>query len=117
MLKPNLNRLFKTRGINKPYSYLLNNGFTRNEALRLSNENLKTLHLNHVEKLCFLLNCTPNDLLQYIPAKSQKENSSNVLSALIRTETPDPLKLSHDVPAEKIESFSQELKLLVDKFK
>lgn len=36
---------------------------------------------------------------------------------LCRTETPDPLKLSRDVPAEKIESFSEELKLLVDKFK
>lgn len=117
MLKPNLSRIFITRGIKKPYAFLHNNGFTRNEALRLSSEKIKTLHLRHIERLCFLLNCTPNDLLEYIPDNPQQKSQSNILSSLIRSDSPDPLKLSLDVPADKIESFTNELKTLVDKFK
>ena len=75
MLTFNFSRIFKARGIDKPFSYLVKVGYSDNFATRIVNNRIKRLDLADLEKLCELLQCTPNDLLEWIP-----ESKDNILN-------------------------------------
>lgn len=49
--------------INK--QWLLNNGFTKNALYKLVNN--ETVTTETICKLCFLLNCKPSQILEYMP--------------------------------------------------
>ena len=86
MLKYNFQRIFKARGIDRPYTYFVKNGFSPNTATRLTKERPRSLPLDLVEQLCKLWQCTPNDLLEWAPdANDAAAADNNSLSALIRT--------------------------------
>jgi DNA-binding Xre family transcriptional regulator len=70
MLYYNLQRIFTLRGIDRPFSYLVQNGFAVTTATRIINGNVGGLNLLFVDKLCVLLKCTPNDLLGWKPSKN-----------------------------------------------
>jgi DNA-binding Xre family transcriptional regulator len=72
MLTLNLKPIFKARGIEKPYSYLVSAGFPSYTAHNLLNAKTVTFRLSHIDKLCTLLNCTPNDLLVWTPNRNEK---------------------------------------------
>ena len=69
MLKFNFQRILKARGIEKPYSYLVQEGFSRNIAVRMNTGKMKTMDLQGLEKLCERFECTPNDLLEWVPER------------------------------------------------
>ncbi len=85
MLSINLSPLFKARGIQKPYTFLVKAGFTPFTASNILNNNSRVFRLNHIEKLCSILVCEPNDLLLFTPDKGRQYAPNNPL-----------LKLSHD---------------------
>lgn len=60
MLTFNFNRIFKDRGIDKPFSYLVKAGYSDNFATHIVNNRNRRLDLADVEKLCELLQCTPS---------------------------------------------------------
>ena len=64
MLTYNFTRLFKARGIDKPFSYLVKAGYSPNFATGVVNNQVLRLNLTDIEKLCVLFQCTPNDLFQ-----------------------------------------------------
>lgn len=68
MLHLNLQAVFKARQIQKPFTFLLNAGFTSSTASRLLSGAGGTLNLKHLTTLCELLYCTPNELLEYKPS-------------------------------------------------
>jgi len=72
MLSLNLQPIFMARGIDKPFSYLVSKGFPANTAHNLLNAKTVSFRLSHVDKLCSLLNCTPNDLLVWTPNANEK---------------------------------------------
>jgi DNA-binding Xre family transcriptional regulator len=67
MLTFHLSPIFKARGIEKPYSFLVKSGFTSHTASTILNNETKSLRLDHVELLCKALFCEPNDLLLWTP--------------------------------------------------
>ena len=67
MLQLNLKRIFKARAIETPYKFLVANGFVPFTAHKYKNGKVEHMRLDHIEKLCILLNCTPNDLFEWIP--------------------------------------------------
>jgi DNA-binding Xre family transcriptional regulator len=84
MLKINIQRILAGRAIDKPYTYLVKQGFSKNLAARLNTGKMKQLKLADIEKLCMLFQCTPNELLEWVPAETEKEVETQPLRDLIR---------------------------------
>ncbi len=84
MLKVNLQRIFAGRAIANPYTYLVKQGFSKNFSTRLSAGKLQRVDLVKIERLCILFQCTPNDLLEWIPSAAEKDVETQPLRDLIR---------------------------------
>jgi DNA-binding Xre family transcriptional regulator len=82
MLTLNLKPIFKARGIDRPYTFLTKAGFPSYTAHNLLNSKTVTFQLRHVDKLCSLLICTPNDLLVWTPNKNEKLPGDHPLTRL-----------------------------------
>src|SRR6476469_9674861 len=65
MLTFNLRRIFSLRGIDDPVEFLAQNGFAIDAADRLLKIGNRSLEIGDVERLCVLLNCTPNELFEW----------------------------------------------------
>jgi DNA-binding Xre family transcriptional regulator len=82
MLTLNLAPIFKARGIDKPYSFLVKNGFTNFTASNILNAHSRVFRLDHIEMLCNILVCEPNDLLLFTPDKGKQYVPNNPLLKL-----------------------------------
>lgn len=108
MLRFNFERIMKARGIDRPFSFLLKRGYSENTASRIVNNRLEQLNLKTVEKLCTLFNCTPNDLLEWTPGKSEAELESHPLYPLMRRDKVGELtQLINSVPLEKLQQIEK----------
>ena len=87
MLSLNLQPIFKARGIEKPYSYLVSAGFPSYTAHNLLNAKTVTFRLSHIDKLCSLLNCTPNDLVVWTPNRNEKLADTHPITRLKKQNT------------------------------
>ena len=67
MLTLNLSRIFKARAIEQPYIFLVTHGFVPFIAHKYKNSKVIQIRVDHIEKLCIALNCTPNDLFEWFP--------------------------------------------------
>lgn len=111
MLTYNLDPIFTARGIEKPFSFLVKNGFTPHSAHNIINSNNHILRLDHVELLCELLFCEPNDLLLWTPSKNKIIQENHPLNKLRNTgETQSNLKTFLDsLPYNKLKELSNKL--------
>lgn len=112
----NVKSLLVARGY-KATPYLLTKmGISINNAKRLLNGSTKTLSLKDVEKLCVFLNCTPNDLLNYIPEPDPTGTEGYMLHTLTKNNEDinpiDALKILNH--AEMLE-LNRHIKTLVKK--
>lgn len=116
MLYFNFTRLFKARGIEKPASFLVKNGFSDNFATKVVRNSYRRMDLEMIERLCTLLNCTPNDMLQWIPDSKDSDTSNHPLLPLIRTEkVMDITRTLHAVPFEKLLEIEKLIQNEIDK--
>lgn len=90
MLTFNLRTIFAARGIDKPYSYLVKNGITPHSATRILNNNTSVVRLDHIEALCEMLCCEPNDLLVWKPSEGQVVAPNHPLNKLRNTSEGQP---------------------------
>ena len=103
MLTFNFSRIFKARGIDKPFSYLVKVGYSDNFATRIVNNRTKRLDLADIEKLCELFQCTPNDLLEWIPDSKDKTNDNHPLILIKRSDKVVQLtQILNSVPLDKL---------------
>jgi len=117
MLIFRLNRVMALRGISVPYAFLKRQGFHRTVARNLSHDRVANIKIAHLEKLCRLLNCTPNDLFEWQtddnPANALGENHS--LHSLKRNQTAQSLRtIMKDIPVHKLERIEEVLNQLDD---
>lgn len=109
MLKVNILRVCDIRSINKPLSFFRNHGFSSASATRIAGGYMNSFSLETVEKLCLALNCTPNDLLEWVPPKDMAANTAHSLNALKRNN--DSLatftQLINGVPLDKLEKIHE----------
>lgn len=104
MLLFNFNRVLKLRRIDRSFSYFKKNGFSANFASRMKNNTGREINLKHLERLCLLLHCTPNDLLEWRPDENVGNLNEQPLQALIRkNETQKLNALLASLPLEKLE--------------
>lgn len=110
MLTLNLNVLFRARGIERPYTFLVNAGLTPHTANVLLNSKSRVFRLDHVEKLCLILKCEPNDLLVWSANKNEVIPEDHPLTKLKYNNSP-----SIDLKATLLNMPYSELKSLSSK--
>ena len=99
MLKFNFQRIFKAKGIDKPFTHLLGLGFQRSAASRINAGSMKSVKLKDLEKYCEKFECTPNDLLEWTPNKYVEDASKHPLNGLVRAESSVNIKaMLHSMP-------------------
>lgn len=104
MIRYNFNRIFKARGIEKPFTYLSKAGLSQNFATKVKNNKVARLNMSELEKLCILLRCTPNDICEWIPDKDVQLDSEHPLHKLKRSEKViDITKMLNSIPIEYLE--------------
>ncbi len=82
MIKLNLIPIFNARGIERPYTFLVKAGFTPYAANKLLDRRTRVIKLDHLEKLCLVLMCEPNDLFDWSPDKKEKIAGNHPLAKL-----------------------------------
>jgi DNA-binding Xre family transcriptional regulator len=103
MLTFNFTRIFKARGIDKPFRFLVKQGYSDNFATRIVNNRAQRLNLTDVEKLCELFQCTPNDLMEWIPGNKDADNEKHPLISIKRNDKAVQLtKILNSVPLHKL---------------
>src|SRR5689334_17573041 len=86
MLTFNLTPILKARGISKPHKFFTSNGFSPSYATRLVKNDIRSIQIDYLEKLCTILNCTPNDLIEWTPSKENEKNKSHPLQPLLKND-------------------------------
>ena len=115
MLKLHLTPLFKLRNIAYPYSFLRKHGFTHNTASKLISGESRECRYAHIEELCRLLLCTPNDLFLWKPRKEEVYPDELPLRELMRkSETFDLNDALNKLPLEKVHRFTEQAKRLLE---
>jgi DNA-binding Xre family transcriptional regulator len=108
MLKFNFTRVFKAKGIDKPYTYLVKAGYSASFATRVVNNKVRQLNLENVEKLCAMLQCTPNDLMEWIPGKNFSTEQSHPLSSLQRISNDSQInRILYNIPVDRLSEIEQ----------
>src|SRR4051812_3689374 len=65
MLYLNFARIFKIKGISKPFMYLCNAGYSGGTATKLTNNRVESINAAQLERFCKEFNCTPNDIFDF----------------------------------------------------
>jgi DNA-binding Xre family transcriptional regulator len=116
MLQFNFTRLFNARGISKPTTYMIHQGFSDKFATRVVHNNFRKLNLDDVQRLCEIFICTPNDLLEWRPTKDIANASTHPLASLIRTEKiMDLTRTLNSIPLEKLLEIEKIIQSEIDK--
>ena len=107
MLYINLKRVMRLRGVENHYKMLLDLGFAPATARNLLGNAVRRISFKHLERLCLALNCTPNDVLQWLPPDNQATPEAQALIKLKRNQDEDISKLLNTLPMEKFEQIAE----------
>jgi DNA-binding Xre family transcriptional regulator len=109
MLKLNLQPVFKARGIDRPYTFLVKAGFTPHSASVILSDKTKVVKLRYIEVLCEHLNCEPNDLLLWIPDKNKVIADNHPLHNLSNKAGDGVNNTLRDLPYKQLKELSLKL--------
>lgn len=110
MLKLKLDKLFKLRAENKKIGFLMRNGFSKSKAEYLATNKTKQLSFDTLYKLCLAFNCSPNNLFEYIPDKSNPLSADHPLNSLKSEPVPDVSSMLKSMSVEKLIDLSKQIK-------
>ena len=103
MLYLNIKRVLDLRGIDKQYAFLVKNGFSSQTATNIINNYIRRITPGQMEKLCFLLRCTPNDLFDWKPGANSVVPENHPLRTLTKEKAPPLIsEMVKDLPVEKL---------------
>ena len=104
MLKFNLDRAFKARGITNPTRFLKKAGFAPSYVTSITHKRVQSISFKYLERFCILLHCSPNDLLEWFPSEEYRDDQKHPLNELIRNrKLADLSKVIHSIPINKLE--------------
>lgn len=104
MLKLNLKRVFALRGVQNPLAFMMDCGIIRQTAVNLLNQQTSILKIEHLEIICRLLNCTPNDLFEWQADAQKPVAETHSLNNLKRSRTAQNiLQMAKEIPLEAVE--------------
>ena len=108
MLYFDIKRILKTRGIDEPYRWLVKNGFVPQTVHSWLNYQLGYIKPDHLERLCLLLNCTPNDLFDWREDGKTVVHDTHALRTLIKQKNDIQTTL-RELPLDKLEKLGEML--------
>ena len=109
MLKYNIKALCTARGITKPVGHLIKAGINPQMASLLISNKLASIKPAVLEKLCTHLNCTPNDLMEWIP-EANTNTQNHPLESLQRKSLPSQIQnIMQDIPISKLKEFEDKM--------
>jgi DNA-binding Xre family transcriptional regulator len=115
MINYNFDRIFKARGIDKPFTYLTKAGFSDNYATKIKNNKIKRIGLKELERLCVLLHCTPNDFYEWIPDANSQEDKDHPLQVIRQSDKVfDLTKTLNSVPLGELDKIEE---LIIERIK
>lgn len=82
MVRSRIKELMKARGVKAPLAALMKAGISQGVAQKMLNGSKKWISIAHVEKLCILLRCTPNDLYEWVPDNQAEDYPENPLQVI-----------------------------------
>lgn len=107
----NFSRIFKLKGITRPFSYLTNNGYSAGYATKLTNDRVQEINLDRLEKFCKDFNCTPNDILDFRPNSKDNLPTDHALHSLTKPEmNTEIVNKINSLPADKIQQIHDIIK-------
>ena len=116
MLFYNFTRIFKARGIDRPFSYLVGLGYSANFATRVVNNRVERLTLSQLEKLCVQLHCPPNDLLAWLPDPKEPDIENHPLVSLRRAQSTTNLNhMLNAIPLDRLTDIEAMIKKELEK--
>lgn len=102
MLRFNPKRVFALRGIENSALFMVEAGIVRQTTNNLLNQQTSVLKIEHIELLCRLLNCTPNDFFEWQEDKTLPEKHS--LNSLKRNQNVQNIRaMMKDIPLDAVE--------------
>lgn len=107
MLIYNLRRIMALRGIDKPHTFLVQNGFAASTASNMLAYYPVVFKVKSLEKLCVALKCTPNDLFEWQETEKSTVAANHPLQALVREKPQAIAELVKDLPIEKLEELGE----------
>ena len=111
MITYNFDRLFKARGINKPFSFLKRAGLSDSFASRVKNNRVSRLDLKMIERLCLLLRCSPNDIMEWVPDNETEVDKDHPINAIRKSDKViDITKTLNSVPLDKLDDIEELIK-------
>ncbi|ESU26287.1 hypothetical protein FLJC2902T_27670 [Flavobacterium limnosediminis JC2902] len=111
MLFFNFARIFKLKGINRPFSYLTSIGYSANYATKLTKNRVMEINLVRLEKFCRDFNCTPNDILDFRPYQNDTIPNDHALHTLTKKEISNEITAKiNALPIEKIQQIHDIIK-------
>jgi len=116
MLVYNFERVFKARGIDKPFTFLCQSGLSDNFATKIKNNKATIIHNKQLERLCLILHCTPNDFLEWIPDANDPSDPKHPLNILRRSaDTVELTKTLNAIPLGRVAEIEKIIKEELDK--
>lgn len=110
MLYYNLRDLFKARGIDNPFTIMVKSGISHAAAHQMLNNSTRNLKLRHIEILCKILVCQPNDLLVWVPDKDVVYTEDYPLRELQKNPDISGLDVFADMPLKKLQEVVRAVK-------
>lgn len=96
----------RLRGIENHYKLLVDLGFAPATVRNLLGCSVRRIDFEHLERICLALNCTPNDILEWLPAETHINAEAQDLIKLKRDKEADLSKLLSKIPMEKFEEIA-----------
>lgn len=111
MIYFNFARIFRLKGIARPFTYLTKNGYSAGYATKLTNNRVQEINLERLEKFCRDFNCTPNDILDFRPYQNDSIPKDHALHTLTKKELDNEfINKINALPADKIQQIHNILK-------
>lgn len=111
MIYFNVSEVCKTRQIERPFTFLVKAGISAHVANDILNSNSRSIRLDHIQKLCEILYCEPNDLFAYKPNDTNKLQETHPLNKLIPKQSDfNWSQTMKTIPLEQIKEIAELLK-------
>lgn len=116
MLKLDLKPLLEARFIEQPYAFLCKKGFSHTVALKLLSGDTKSCQLSHIEQLCDIFLCSPNDLFVWEPKAEKRYPENYPLKKLQRQSVDfDFNQKLRQMSIEELQEFAKETEKMMKK--
>jgi len=110
MIKLNLSRIARKRGIVKLHKFLKDNGFHKDTATQLTDGTMDFVKFDKLEKLCELLVCEPYDILEWIPDAGVDVAKHPLRVMLPKPDDVEIKKILLQLPLDKLDELLYEAK-------